>query len=74
MIKDKKTILKALEEIQKDTFHINVSQDNLLSLFSNPTSTVHNFYEKVERMFGVTFYEKPMTLDDMADTIIKNLN
>ena len=70
----KKTILKVLQQIQRDTFHTDVTQNDLMSLYEKPTSSVNFFYNKIEAMFDVKFEERPDTLEVMADIIIQQEN
>jgi hypothetical protein len=67
----KNNLLKALEQVQKEVFHLTVAQNDLINLYANPTSTVSFFYHKIESMFDMVFEERPMTLNDMADIIIE---
>jgi hypothetical protein len=70
----KKTILKVLQQIQRDTFHTDVTQNDLMTLYAKPTSIVNFFYNKIEATFEVKFEERPTTLDEMADIIMEQEN
>jgi hypothetical protein len=68
---DKYNLIKVLEQLQKDVFNLTTPQNDLLSLYANPTKTVSFFYYKVEAMFDIVFEERPTTINDMADIILE---
>ena len=74
MNKDKKIVLRSLEEIQKDIFKLKSPENDLILLYVYPTSQVDSFYKQVEKLFRMKFEARPNTLSEMADIILKKIN
>lgn len=73
MKKDSREILiESIGILQKEVFNIPKLEQNLISLYSYPTSYVDKFFNKIERLYEIKLEYRPDTVSRLVDLIMSN--
>ncbi len=64
-------LLKVLGILQKDLFHSDIAENNLVILKENYPKLFSKYLHKIEIMFDISLQNTPKTLNEIVDIILE---